>query len=765
MQRNEFLDVLRLSLIDSKKRFYRNLVFIEKEDFMDDLQSVIKVYNELGGDRRAYAFHPWVTGSKERFNQLRPLLGNADDIDYSSSEYYLGKTYDLVVLDLVDNFQPNYVGRLADLVSGGGLVVMYTDDLIRNKIFRNSIARKGVVNDYYERRFRRKLREHEGIFLIDSTGYSPREFKGEVKSTREKKPLKSMYFPKELHDLCATDEQDRVLEEFRVLERGGKRIVVITAPRGRGKSSVTGLGIAALVADAGEDRVRIVITAPSLASASQILEFAKKGLDTLGIDNTAVFSDVGLIRSIRGDNFSIVYVSPETAVGDDGDLLIVDEAAAIGINLLAQYVNRWRKVVFVSTVYGYEGSGKAFLKYLRAVLESKKAWARWLTMSKPLRYSEGDPVERWLYDALLLSPEPVRPKNLDTVEYLTLDKEVLFQDDKQLSQAYGILVTAHYRNNPDDLMIMGDGPHHILKALRAEDGFITVSQISEEGDLSQSMIDLALKGGTFDGDLIPDRLLKHTRIKEVGELKGWRIVRIATMPEIQDKGFGSQLLRIIVEDSMQSNVDWVGSSFMGDPKVLRFWLRNGFIPVHVSPKRNEKFGDFPVVVIRPISEPARKVIGVASSIFKDKLLNTIHDVYFNMTPEIAMLLLDGGRAHREVKLNRIYLAKIVAYLQGISPYESSADGIHMLVLKYFWDFRRDWRLDDDMEKVLIAKVLQGMPWSYLNNVIGTGRTRANELLREAIGTLAKKYYNLDEESKIDISLGSLDDEFEINEFM
>lgn len=70
------------------------------------------------------------------------------------------------------------------------------------------------------------------------------------------------------------------------------------------------------------------------------------------------------------------------------------------------------------------------------------------------------------------------------------------------------------------------------------------------------MIDLALKGGTFDGDLIPDRLLKHVRIKEFGKLSGWRIVRIATVPELQDKGFGSQLLQMILEDAKLQG--WTG---------------------------------------------------------------------------------------------------------------------------------------------------------------------------------------------------------------
>ncbi|WP_155812385.1 GNAT family N-acetyltransferase [Metallosphaera yellowstonensis] len=760
--REDFLSKLREAMVDARRRFYRNLVFIEKENFMDDLSDVISAFFEGAKEARvAYAFHPWADGAKERFELIRgQLRGKVDDIDYSSSEYYLGKTYDLVVLDLVDNFQPNYLGRLTDLASGGGLVIMYTNDLTKDKLFRNSIAKRGVIYEYYEERFRRKLREHEGVFLAGSE-YLGKPFTGEVKVSQAKSLPKRIWFPKELHELCASEDQNKVLEEFRTLNRGGSRVLVLVAPRGRGKSAVAGLALAGLTWERmnSERRFRAVITAPSLSSASQVMEFARLGLKSLGDEPDVTLSDVGLIRSLKGDNYSIVYVNPETAVNEEGEVLVVDEAAAIGVNLLAQYVNNWKKVAFISTIYGYEGSGKAFLRYLRNLMAEKKVWTRWLTMNRPLRYAEGDPIEKWLYDALVLNAEPISPKDLELLEYETLDKGELFRDDSSLSQVYGILVSAHYRNNPDDLMIMGDGPHHVIKAMRSRDGYVAVSQISEEGGLQDTMIDLSLRGGTFDGDLIPDRLLKHSRIRDIGNMRGWRIVRIAVVQESQGMGIGSAMLNFIVSDAERQGLDWVGSSFMGDPKVLRFWVKNGFYPVHVSPKRNEKFGDFPVVVIKPLTDRARKAVGVATAIFKEKLLNTIHDVYFNMTPDMAVILLRGAKTHREIAVSRVYLAKIAAFLQGSSPYESSADGIHLLVQKYFWDSKRDWELTEDHERVLVAKVLQGRPWSYLISTIGMSRSRATELLYEAVSILAKKYYNVTEESQLGISLEDLGDEF------
>lgn len=757
MDANEFYETLKRSLIDGKNKFYRNLVYIEKEDYMQDLIRAIETYLEVNKTPSViYGFHPWVTKAKDRRDEVKKLFkeGTFEDVDYSSSENYLGNTYDLVILDLVDNFQPNYVARLTELARGGGLVILYTNNLTKNKIFRNSIIRHGKILDVYEKRFRRKLFEHKGIFIANEDGYFANVFMGEVRRAERKIPQRTL-MPKELHELAISDDQSKVLDGIKFIIRGGKRVVAITAPRGRGKSAVTGLGLAGLVKINLEDGLesKIVVTAPTLASASQIMEFAKRGLEALKIEFSVKKADTGFIRIIQGKDFRIAYRPPDAALEEEGHLIVVDEAAAIGMNFISKVLQNWKKIILVTTTQGYEGSGKTFLKYLRQLIKERKVPVNWLTMTKPLRYAEGDPIEAWLYDALVLNAEikPL-PENIDFAEYETQDKEKMFEDDERLYQIYGILVTAHYRNNPDDLMIMGDGVHHMIKTISTGNGkyYIAVAQVSEEGDLPDTLIDLALRGGTFDGDLIPDRILKHARIRDFGKLKGWRIVRIAVTPELQGKGFGSKLLELIAKEA---NVDWLGSAFMGDPKVLNFWIKNQFIPIHVSPRKNEKFGDFPVVVIKPISERAKAIIDVIAFTFKEKLIQTLHDVYFNMSPQLARLLLIGNPAKKDVEVHKIYLAKAISFLQGISPYESAADAIHLLTLKYFWS--NEHFLDPEEETVLIGKVLQGKPWNTISDEIGLNRTMMSEIVYSAISKILKKYYNLTVESQNSVSFEEL----------
>jgi tRNA(Met) cytidine acetyltransferase len=761
VSKEQFYDELRKALEDGEARYYRNLVYIERSDYMDVLKEVINVFLSFKKDPSvAYGFIPWATGSKERMKEIKQYFSKFDDIDYANAEYYLGNTYDLVILDVVDNFQPINIGRLTDLARGGGLVIIYTNDLIKDKVFRSSIIRNGLIDDIYERRFKRKLLEHEGIFIINNENYIVRPFSGKIEAKPEKKIPKNPIMPKEIHELSLSGDENRVIEAFSYMLGGGKRVLVLTAARGRGKSAATGLSVAGIIEKLRkrkEKSIKILVTAPSILSASQVMLFIKTGLEALGEKFNVKVSDTGNIKLIRGDEFKVEYVPPDVALEEEGDLLVVDEAAALGVNYIDLALRIWRKIVLVTTVHGYEGSSKAFLRYLRRLMENRHVRVKWITMEQPLRYSIGDPIEKWLYDTLLLDAEPLEPPSeITTINYEDVDKRELFENDDKLRAIYGIMVSAHYRNNPDDLMIMADGVHHSIKAMYTNNGiYIGACQIAEEGELSDSMIEMALKGGTFDGDLIPDRILKHVRIKDFAKLKGWRIVRIAVVPELQDKGFGSQLLTMIYNEAKEKNIDWVGSAFMSDPKVLNFWIKNGFIPVHISPKKNEKLGDYPVAVIKPISDKAKKIVDIAAYALKEKLLNTLHDVYFNINPEIARLLLLGAKVHKNISISPVMLDKVISFLQGVSPYESAADGIHMLAIKYFWDAERNWSLLKDEEIALIAKVIQGKPWSYVSAILETNRSQVYELIYSAVAQLMSKYYSLTADSKVGLTLDNV----------
>ena len=99
------------------------------------------------------------------------------------------------------------------------------------------------------------------------------------------------------------------------------------------------------------------------------------------------------------------------------DLVVIDEAAAIPLVFVKKLLGPY--LVFLSaTINGYEGTGRSLsLKLIQKLREEKKVSLedgglksasggrvlKEITLNDPIRYALNDPIEKWLYDLLLLN--------------------------------------------------------------------------------------------------------------------------------------------------------------------------------------------------------------------------------------------------------------------------------------------------------------------------------------------------------------------------
>ncbi|BCU67065.1 ATPase [Sulfolobales archaeon HS-7] len=728
--REEILERFISDFEKAKMLNYRQLAYIEGSDSVTTALHLVKKYIETTANPRiVYFYHPWISNAKERLNKFLNIYSNLVDVDYDTSEKILGETSDVAILDMIDDFRPNYIARAVETVKGGGLIVMYTDEMSSNtKLFRSTIITGDGIDDYYERRFLEKMNKYKGILVIkgDEANYDPLPLKPKVdepKKGTNDDPV----------SLCISIDEEEAFRELSFLLRGGRRVVSIISPRGRGKSSVTGIFLGYLARKRRDRRTKVIVTSPSPESSSQIMSLLTKTLKLLMVSYEEKKDSRGNTVSVITDNLTVKWVPPHVAMKEDGFAIVVDEAAALGLSFVDYFVRKWDKVILLTTVHGYEGSGRSFIKFLNEYLGKRKGLKSiTISMSTPLRYSEGDYVEKWLYDSLLLDAEPAKPNLRDMIFFEEINKEDLFHDDEKLRNLYGILVTAHYRNNPDDLMIMADGKHHKIFTITDDMGIpLAVIQAAKEGNLGKGIINASMAGITYEGNLIPDRIIKHYRLPDFGKLNGLRIVRIAVHPIYQDQKLGSILLKQVVTNESEK-VDWIGSSFMIDKRVLNFWLSNGFRVVHLSPKKNVEFNSYSVIVILPISTSANKYIMEIEKILKQRIILTIHDVYFDLSPEIALSILKHLNYKESLTIDRIHILKLVAFVNGELPYESVSDSIKLLFHKYIMENIRNDRLTPEMEMALVSKVLQGKPWGTTGFLLGLRSQDIQQLIHEAV---------------------------------
>ncbi|MFP3231843.1 MAG: tRNA(Met) cytidine acetyltransferase TmcA [Acidilobus sp.] len=715
---------------------------------------------------------------KERGNLLKLSIIKSED-----ARRYLGTTFQGLVLDLVNDLRPNRLGILVGIVEGGGMIVLQAPSWDSWDQQLTEFKRNLVVPGHEQPRhvfiswFKRKLLEHNrNVFVIDLDNdrlVSGEPVKLPPAKEREVSLPEEAEFPRELYSLALTQDQVEAIRQAEWLieppGRGRRKLLVITADRGRGKSCAAGIAMAGLAkALGGQRRLRVVVTSPDLQNTQSLMELAKKAFEAEGLD-VEVIADRGLIEGFKGKGFVIKYVSPDRVPEAEADIVIIDEASGLPVPLLHKIWRSHSRVLVASTVHGYEGAGRGFsVRFLGEVKQDPNTELRQFEMREPIRYSEDDPIEAWLFDVLLLDAEPAKLEEPDLadikdgrLQYLVLEPEELFlKREDLLRQAFGIYVQAHYRNEPDDLALVADAPHYSIRAVATGSGrIVAASLLAEEGGLDEELCNTLLNQDKTKGNIIPDRVIKHLRVPSFGRLRGWRIVRIATHPSVQDRGVGSALLRFIYDEAVKRGYDWVGSGFGVNERLVRFWHRNGFQLIHVSPDRNPVSGEFTVLVLRPIGEQASKLAAVANREVKVKLLEALQDSYRGMEPDVAAAMLSStAPATEEVPpLTELRYQRLWAYLYGPMTYETSNDVIKEVVSAYWARAPLDrGLLTREEELALIVKVMQGRPWPEVSRELGIQFEDALSLVRAAVRKIAERYYGLSEGSMKALGFDELD---------
>ncbi|MCD6560053.1 MAG: tRNA(Met) cytidine acetyltransferase [Palaeococcus sp.] len=710
----------------------------ESEDKIEVLYATDALGPETFGRKRYEEF-------RKHFDILAGENVNITAVPFKYTKDILGRTFDMLILDLSYDFSPNDLGRIIETIRGGGLIFVLTNPFKKWKNMWTGFHKSLVTPPYtiddvkkrFNRRLIRKFREHDGIYIVNADNQKVirkvKESKGqkELMNREEIELPEKIKFPKELYELCLTKGQVEVLKGIEELAESDG-MIVLTADRGRGKSVSVGISLIGLASTMGKKKFRAVITAPELENVQSLFRFAKKSLEKLGY-KVKVVEEKGLIKELYARGIGLRYYPPVEGYKKKADVYVLDEAAGIHVPVLHKYLSK-PKVIYSSTIHGYEGAGRGFsVKFLKKARDKRSF--REIHLSTPIRYASGDPVEKWLFDVLLLDAEPTK---LNEEDYKLIErKDVVFEEpdldewfegkgEDELRSFVGIYVLAHYRNKPSDVALLADAPHHEARVLRLSNGkIVTAVQIAKEGGIPKKVINKMAQGYKPRGNIIPDMMVKHHYAKEFARLKGYRVVRIATHPDAMDMGLGSKALESLIHEAQKKGYDWVGSSFGASEELIRFWVRNGFAPVHLSPARNPVSGEYTAIVIKPISERAKRIVKKANGEFRIRLLEWLGDTHRDLEPEIARWLFESPfeeGVDYQIFLTDVQKKRLDAFTGKILTYDTVLDAVKPIVKLYFLDGWMKPYLDERQIHLLIHRVLQAHTWEESAEYIGRSLT-------------------------------------------
>lgn len=676
-----------------------------------------------------------IVGRENFLELVKDLAG--EHIHWKDSPQILGRTFSALIMDLSEGFHPNDLGIVVETVEEGGAIVAVSPPLekwsnMKSKWHEDLVSEpftiKDVVGRFY-RRFIERTLNAEGVIIYDldfEKIIKRYEFRKTSPSREEIAIPEKTGIKKKLYKLCATQDQVRVLTLFeRFFERERERkAVVITADRGRGKTAVLGIVAPALISRLQrilKRPVRVLVVAPTPQAVQTFFRFLMKAMKRQGMREFFVKkSEEDLITVLNSKYARVEYVIPRRAIDEKefADILIIDEAAGIEAPVLLQITANARHMIFSTTVHGYEGTGRSFnVRFLKKLEKDESVEVEKIHMSEPIRYGSGDPVESWLYDVLLLNAQPAELDEKDfekikarELEFRILEKDELMKNEKMLREFFGIYVLAHYRNRPSDLAILLDTPNHLPFAVLVNEKIVCSLHIAIEGGLDDEVIEKIRHGYKPKGQIIPDLALKHFWNYEFARKRGMRIVRIATHPNAMNLGIGSFALEKIVERAKEELLDWVGSGFGISEELINFWIKNGFIPVHITPQRNEVSGEFTAIVLKPIRDP-ENVEKMNVEVIR-RFIEYLSDELSELEVATAIKVLKTLKKEIEVckpKVGVIEVERLQKYFEGLGFYEYISDLARPLV-RFYYSKLGDAKLSEIEERVLVAKCLQLRPW-------------------------------------------------------
>ena len=534
------------------------------------------------------------------------------NIQHLKAVNVIGREYQFVVYEINNEFDPNLFTALCGTLRGGGLLFILTPSI------PNWLTSCKSNNDWFMWRFISKLNESS---LITQVNLDPNE--PDINTNQLSfKSYKSEQQPSHQQELA-------IQEIIHVIKGHRNRPLVLLADRGRGKSAALGIATSKLL---NNNLKKIIITAPSLEACSIIFKHIK-------LELPQATHQPGKVEL---ENSQLLFVAPDKLIASEikTDLLVIDEAAGIPPPILEQLLKKYSRIVFASTVHGYEGSGHCFsIKFFKYLEKITPSWKKFY-LDAPLRWSSSDPLEKLINQLFLLKPEKsifFEKTNIDSPTIEIISTQELIENESLLLEFYDLLSSAHYKTQPSDLKQIINNPEIIIYIVRQESTLIAAAFTVKEGQLNPQISEQIYQGKRRPkGHLAPQSLLMHLGIKNAGGLSYLRIMRIAVRPEIQSCGIGSLLLKKIQTDAINQKFDLLSCSYGASKELLNFWHKHDFSLVRIGHHKKSLISAHAALMIQPLSTAAQVPHKLALTHFSQNFRYLLKESLNELDPDISL---------------------------------------------------------------------------------------------------------------------------------
>ena len=355
-------------------------------------------------------------------------------------------------------------------------------------------------------------------------------------------------------------------------------------------------------------------------------------------------------------------------------------------------------------------------------------------------------------------------------------------------------------------------------------------QVALEGKISQETIMNNLQRGQRGaGDLIPWTLSQQFQDDNFASLSGARIVRIAAHPKCANKGYGSRALQLLERyyqghynqaassgdeqeksDENQGNHDsedaeedlndvkkkskkslppllsklserraeplnYLGTSFGLTNELLKFWKKNGYVPVYIRQTTSDLTGEHSCIMVKSIEEDRnwlneffydfrKRFVNLLGYQFRNFRLPLPLNVLQNPAANLAGLLRELSKVELEVSVSLYDLKRLEKYSNNLIDYHLIMDLLPSLAKLYFTtNLCRECNLSVAQLSILICFGLQHKTVEETAKELTLEPSQVLGLFIRSIAKLTKHLRKIEEQTiEGNLGFGQLNSEQELN---
>ncbi|CRG97220.1 histone acetyltransferase, putative [Plasmodium gallinaceum] len=401
-----------------------------------------------------------------------------------------------------------------------------------------------------------KKKEEKKIFLYSSKFYdgenSKKDENDNITTNNDSNKFMYSFLDRNIMNLLniclSIDQLEILLNMCKILRNDEEKkknikeiIFSLLANRGRGKSATLGLLLSLSIYF---NYSNIIITSGNNDGIQTVFEFLDKGLDILGFKEFKDYEKIYEMNKIKEIIIfkNIKYLKQRIRYLDiiedeilNCELMIIDEAACIPIDILRNKI-KGEITILSTTLNGYEGTGKTFtfklLKQLKKRFVTQLTYEEFknmkylyfdkafvdLSLNNPIRYSFNDEIENWLNNFLCLNCNEVSnlkdnlcaPQNCQLYFVnKNIFKNYNSTSENLLKKIMTLFVTSHYKNTPNDLIMILDSQQHHL--------FILINNNSSTDNIDK--IDIyGVLHCAIDGIINQNKIKKAVKLEDIVDI-------------------------------------------------------------------------------------------------------------------------------------------------------------------------------------------------------------------------------------------------------